>query len=64
MILYYRYFHSKGPIPWKFAHEDVELNNKITPTDSHANNPNSSGLKYVRSFKSAQKEKIQNTELR
>lgn len=64
MILYYRYFHSKGPIPWKFAHEDVELNNKITPTDSHANNKKSSGLKYVRSFKSAQKEKIQNTEVR
>ncbi|XP_026320716.1 uncharacterized protein LOC113230832 isoform X2 [Hyposmocoma kahamanoa] len=64
MILYYRYFHSKGPIPWKFAHVDVELNNKITSTNSHANNQNNSGLKYVRSFKSAQKEKIQNTEVR
>lgn len=64
MILYYRYFHSKGPIPWKFAQEDVELNNKITHTNSHANNQNNSGLKYVRSFKSAQREKVQNTEVR
>lgn len=48
MIIYYRFFHSKGPIPWK-AHEDIELNNKVNVhfdslTKAHE-------VKNMRSFK-------------
>ncbi|XP_073953704.1 uncharacterized protein isoform X2 [Choristoneura fumiferana] len=55
MILYYRYFHSKGPIPWKNGSNDIELNNKISTTRI-----NNIGLNYVRSFKSSQKTEIKN----
>ncbi|CAH2243014.1 jg10584 [Pararge aegeria aegeria] len=54
MILYYRYFHSKGPIPWKNAQDDVELNNKVVPQIYDKNNK-SNGLNHVRSFKSSNK---------
>lgn len=54
MILYYRFFHSKGPIPWKNQHDDVELNNKVVPQNSDKNNK-SNGLNHVRSFKSSNK---------
>ncbi|XP_049877321.1 uncharacterized protein LOC126374663 [Pectinophora gossypiella] len=55
MLLYYRYFHSKGPIPWKADHEDVELNNKVTEKISQNKN---NGLKHVRSFKSTHKDEV------
>lgn len=48
MILYYRWFHAKGPIIWKNTDPEVELNNKIKlkDTDERKNN-----LFHVRSFK-------------
>lgn len=54
MITYYRYFHSKGPIPWKYVHEDIELNNKVI--QNSPNNQKTSGIKHVRSFKSTKKD--------
>lgn len=53
MILYYRYFHSKGPIPWKNESNDIELNNKISTIRI-----NNKSLNYVRSFKSSQKTEV------
>ncbi|XP_068620088.1 uncharacterized protein [Battus philenor] len=56
MVLYYRYFHSKGPIPWKYAMTDIELNNKIVV--QAPNNSNiCSTLCHVRSFKSLTSDK-------
>ncbi|KAJ2948549.1 hypothetical protein O0L34_g7804 [Tuta absoluta] len=55
MLVYYRYFHSKGPITWKTAHDDVELNNKVALSKSDHDSKNAA-LKHVRSFKSAHKE--------
>ncbi|XP_063385917.1 uncharacterized protein LOC134671964 [Cydia fagiglandana] len=57
MIFYYRYFHSKGPIPWKNDSNDIELNNKVTTAMENKRN-NNKGLNYVRSFKSSQKIKV------
>uniref|UniRef100_A0A2A4K696 XK-related protein n=1 Tax=Heliothis virescens TaxID=7102 RepID=A0A2A4K696_HELVI len=51
MILYYRYFHSTGPISWKT--DDIELNNKVVVQES--NNKKGGSLNHVRSFKSAKK---------
>ncbi|PZC83789.1 hypothetical protein B5X24_HaOG206946 [Helicoverpa armigera] len=51
MILYYRYFHSTGPISWKS--DDIELNNKVDMQES--NNKKGGSLNHVRSFKSAKK---------
>ncbi|KPJ03953.1 hypothetical protein RR46_07712 [Papilio xuthus] len=59
MILYYRYFHSKGPIPWKYAEPDIELNNKVSQTGNIHSKPSS--LCHVRSFKSANKDKTTDT---
>lgn len=56
MVLYYRYFHFKGPIEWKPPHEDLELNNKSTKTDGG----NNKGVSNLRSFKSSLKEQSQN----
>lgn len=53
MILYYRYFHSTGPILWKTAPDDIELNNKVSIQGS--NNKKDHGLNHVRSFKSSRK---------
>ncbi|XP_047536490.1 uncharacterized protein LOC125070600 [Vanessa atalanta] len=53
MILYYRFFHSKGPIPWKNAQDDVELNNKVVTSNCESKNNKHNGLNHVRSFKSA-----------
>lgn len=54
MILYYRFFHAKGPIPWKSPQDDVELNNKVPTCNSDKNNK-SNGLNHVRSFKTSNK---------
>ncbi|XP_075981703.1 uncharacterized protein LOC142980246 [Anticarsia gemmatalis] len=59
MILYYRYFHSTGPILWKSAPDDIELNNKVSIQQS--NNKNQHGLNHVRSFKSARKNEAADT---
>lgn len=53
MILYYRYFHSTGPILWKNATDDIELNNKMPIQES--NQKKGHCLNYVRSFKSSRK---------
>lgn len=55
MILYYRFFHSKGPIPWK-NQDGVELNNKVVANNSENKNNKQNGLNHVRSFKSANKD--------
>lgn len=54
MILYYRFFHSKGPIPWKNPQDDVELNNKVPTGNAEKNNKNNA-LNHVRSFKTSNK---------
>ncbi|CAH2042306.1 unnamed protein product, partial [Iphiclides podalirius] len=60
MVLYYRYFHSKGPIPWKYAEADIELNNKVS--HSSGNNANkATSLSHVRSFKTLNKNKTAET---
>lgn len=64
MILYYRYFHSKGPIPWKYAQEDIELNNKVPPKISQTHCDKGKGINHVRSFKSSQKSQIDNSKPR
>lgn len=50
MILYYRWFHEKGPIVWKNVQDNIELNNKVTLKNNE--NKGISGLSHVRSFKS------------
>ncbi|CAK1584613.1 unnamed protein product [Parnassius mnemosyne] len=57
MVLYYRYFHSKGPITWKYAEADIELNNKVVSNSSGINTNKTNSLNHVRSFKSQNKEK-------
>ncbi|KAG7301400.1 hypothetical protein JYU34_014345 [Plutella xylostella] len=59
MILYYRWFHEKGPIMWKNVEGDIELNNKSTHPK---NNKNSTGLTHVRSFKSQKDSDLQKNE--
>lgn len=54
MVLYYRYFHYTGPISWKNAVDDIELNNKVTAQESN-NKREGTGLNHVRSFKSSSK---------
>lgn len=54
MILYYRYFHSTGPISWK--NDDIELNNKVDIQESNNKREQGSSLNHVRSFKSSRKE--------
>ncbi|KAJ8717190.1 hypothetical protein PYW08_005589 [Mythimna loreyi] len=54
MILYYRYFHSTGPISWK--NDDIELNNKVDIQDSNNKRDRGGSLNHVRSFKSSRKE--------
>ncbi|OWR53003.1 putative XK-related protein 6 [Danaus plexippus plexippus] len=51
MMLYYRFFHSKGPIPWKNSQDDVELNNKTATQSNDTKNNKIKGLNNVRSFK-------------
>lgn len=51
MMLYYRFFHSKGPIPWKNSQDDVELNNKTVTQSNDTKNNKIKGLNNVRSFK-------------
>lgn len=53
MILYYRYFHSTGPISWK--NDDIELNNKVAVQESNNKRDQGTGLNHVRSFKSSRK---------
>lgn len=50
MILYYRWFHEKGPIIWRKVQEDIELNNKVPIKKNE--NKDSSGSCHARSFKS------------
>lgn len=57
MVIYYRYFHSKGPIPWKYAEADIELNNKVVSNSSGSNANKPSALCHVRSFKTLNKDK-------
>lgn len=58
MILYYRFFHSAGPISWKMSQNDIELNNKSIP---HQNNrQNNTTLRQVRSFKNSQRPQTAN----
>lgn len=52
MILYYRFFHSTGPILWKHSDNDIELNNK-SAAENAANKQNKTSLKHVRSFKNS-----------
>lgn len=54
MILYYRYFHSKGPIEWKSTQENVELNNKAAKDSLETVTKEN-----IRCFKSSQKESFQ-----
>lgn len=56
MIIYYRYFHSKGPIAWKYGHEDIELNNKISKPQSDVKFRKDGSMSHVRSFKSTAKQ--------
>lgn len=56
MLLYYRWFHARGPIVWKNVEKDIELNNKIM-RENQENVPKGSSLTHVRSFKSLQKDK-------
>lgn len=56
MILYYRYFHSTGPILWKNAPDDIELNNKVPKNESDSKKDH--GLNHVRSFKSSRKNEV------
>ncbi|KOB70041.1 XK-related protein [Operophtera brumata] len=59
MILYYRFFHTAGPLSWKISQNDIELNNKSIP---HQNiRQNNSTLKQVRSFKNSQRPQNTNT---
>lgn len=50
MVLYYRFFHSKGPIVWKDIIHDVELNNKSVMQNT-TRVKNQTSLKYIRAFK-------------
>lgn len=59
MILYYRFFHSTGPISWTMSHNDIELNNKSLPQQN--NKQNNTALKQVRSFKNSQRPQTTNS---
>ncbi|XP_047525259.1 uncharacterized protein LOC125063066 [Pieris napi] len=61
MVIYYRYYHSKGPIPWRYIHEDVELNNKVI-NDTKNSNEIKGGLNNLRSFKNSNITKEANVE--
>lgn len=65
MVIYYRYYHLKGPIPWRYIHEDVELNNKGI-NDNKESNEKKVGLNNLRSFKNSNitKEANGETEIR
>lgn len=65
MVIYYRYYHSKGPIQWRYVHEDVELNNKFKCETKNSNERNCS-LNNMRSFKNSNitKEAKKETEIR
>ncbi|XP_041984665.1 uncharacterized protein LOC121737156 [Aricia agestis] len=57
-ILYYRFFHSKGPISWRM-HPDVELNNKVVSQTSCASIPDKSKDNHpIRSFKSSKNTEV------
>ncbi|XP_038211465.1 putative uncharacterized protein DDB_G0282133 [Zerene cesonia] len=64
MIVYYRYFHSKGPIPWRYVHEDVELNNKVGCDNTKTENEKSANLNNLRLFKNSNIPQVTNYEKR
>lgn len=64
MILYYRYFHSTGPISWKNTPNDIELNNKVTIQESNKKMDQGSSLNHVRSFKTSRKNEEPNSSSR
>ncbi|VVC94039.1 unnamed protein product [Leptidea sinapis] len=58
MILYYRYFHPKGPIPWKYFHEDIDLNNDVQGNSNCKKAAEmENNLRNLRTFKTVDKDK-------